>query len=402
MASGAAIAPATQVVGGRIERVDVSGNTRTSTEVILRALRLGPGTAYRETLPAALRARLLNLRLFKAVEVQGLPAGDGGWALQITVAERWTLIPVPFASSSSGQWKAGLFLVESNLLGLNKVLALGGYVGNRGDCAFLVYRDPALLGTDWTASGQFVYLDSVHSRYAGDTPAERFQDRRVDVSANLGRRFGRTLSAAVGGFALWTRPKALAVWPVLPLQSQRVFGLSAEGTWDAQDFHFYFNQGPLVTLKWSEALSALGSDRALHRLSAKATFGTVIGPGHALTLTGRFDLSLGDPLVDALLLGGEPGTRGFQTGGLWGEEAATVTLDYQIPLWRPSLGTVTAGAFLDSGVVRWRGETTPVLSPGLGTRLYLQGLALPALGVDMAFNPRSKEVLVSLAVGVSL
>lgn len=387
---------------GRIERVDVSGNTRTSTEVIVRALRLGQDATYRETLPAALRARLLNLRLFKSVEVQGLRVGDGGWALQVTVAERWTLIPVPFASTSSGQWKAGLFLVESNLLGLNKVLALGGYVGNRGDCAFLVYRDPALLGTDWTASGQFVYLDSVHGRFAGDNPAETFQDRRVDASANLGRHFSRTLWAALGGFALWTRPKTLAPWSSLPLEDQRVFGLSAEATWDAQDFHFYFNQGPRLSVKWSEGLTALGSDRALHRLSAKATYGTVIGPGHALTVTGRFDLSRGDPWVDALLLGGEPGTRGFQAGGLWGEEAATATVDYQIPLWRPSFGTLTEGAFLDGGVVNWRGEKTPVLSPGLGTRLYLQGLALPALGVDMAFNTQSKEVLFSLAVGVSL
>ena len=45
-----------------------------------------------------------------------------------------------------------------------------------------------------------------------------------------------------------------------------------------------------------------------------------------------------------------PGFARRLTGGLWAERAVTATLDYELPIWRPSWGTATTLAFVDAGV----------------------------------------------------
>ncbi|MCP3103368.1 BamA/TamA family outer membrane protein [Myxococcus sp. K15C18031901] len=392
--------PEAELVPGRIERIDIEGNARTQDAVILRALRTLPGELLTRDAGPELKRRLLNLKLFKSVAVRSRPEGEGV-VLQVQVDERWTLLPIPMFTSSKGQWQVGLFALETNLFGLNKTFVLGALAGNRGGNVFSLYRDPGIAGTRWTASlfGQYAKLD--RERRVRDVVVEEYTDRRVDASATLGYQFLPELNVGAGVFTLLNKPLPRAAGGVAPERSD-VFGVSVSAEYLGQDFHFYFNEGPLARLSFRQGLEAIGSTRAFRQVSAFAGYTLSVFGKQSLTLLGSFERVWGDPTVHALLLGGRTGSRGFTKETLWAEQAATATLEYQVPLWSPSMATFTAHAFLDVGRVAWKNARLRYAAPGAGLRVYLRSVAVPALGLDFTREPQTGEFVVNFAAGLSM
>src|SRR5512143_952976 len=109
---GAGAAAADEAVA-TVASVRVEGNERTAADVILRATEIAPGTAYSDVLPELVRQRVYNLRVFDTVSVE--PARRGG-AIDLTVRvhERWTLLPIPFASAGNDVFRVGMFVVDTN------------------------------------------------------------------------------------------------------------------------------------------------------------------------------------------------------------------------------------------------------------------------------------------------
>ncbi|MBF5045319.1 outer membrane protein assembly factor [Aggregicoccus sp. 17bor-14] len=383
-----------------VARIEVAGNARTRTSVIRQAMRVSEGDALEPGAPAELERRLLNLRLFRSARVELRPEGAGA-VLHVQVEERWTLLPIPFYSRSEGRWAVGLYAVESNLLGLRKLLVLGGSYSNRGGSLFGLYRDPGIRGTRWTTSLTALYADTDREHVPADVTLDRYTDRRLDAGGLVGYQLTPELNVAAGGFALVNRTAQLPDGAPPPGRSE-AYGPQLALDWAGQDYRVYFNEGLAVRARLREALSALGSMRPYRQLSLAASYTLSAFRDHALSFTGAFDVSHGDPVLDALQLGGRPGTRGFVQGGLWASEAASLASEYQVPLWRPRWGTLTAQAFLDVGVARWQGTSTSYAAPGLGMRIYLHNVAVPALGVDVARAPLTGKPTVSVAAGLSL
>ncbi|WP_224365539.1 FtsQ-type POTRA domain-containing protein [Hyalangium versicolor] len=385
---------------GRIERIEVSGNTRTRDSVILHALQTAPGDVFTASSGAELKRRVLNLRLFKSVEVHTRPEGTGV-ALQVQVEERWTLLPFPIFSSSEGQWQAGVFAVESNLFGLNKTLVFGGLAGNRGGSVISMYRDPGIAGSLWTGRLWFQFAKKDRERRLDDIVVDAYTDRRFDISGSLGYQLTSALNVGAGPFALTNKPLPLAGGAATP-EPGEAYGVSLTAEYLGQDFHFYFNEGLAALVSYRQGLGFLGSSRELRQLSVFASYTLPLFGNHALTLAGSHIQGHGDPVLDAQLLGGRPGSRGFAQDTLWGDTVSTLTLEYQVPLWSPRLATVTAHAFVDVGRVQLEESLTRYAAPGVGFRVYLRSVAIPAVGVEVTRSPETGKLLPSVAVGFSM
>ena len=74
-------------------------------------------------------------------------------------------------------------------------------------------------------------------------------------------------------------------------------------------------------------------------------------------------------------------------------------MDYQRPVWRPSWGTLTVLGFVDAGVSTWAGDRTRWVAPGAGFRVYVRNVALPALGLDLAWSTAGEQVAPSFFIG---
>lgn len=381
----------------RVSDIQVHGNARTERDVIVRALGVRPGDHVSDAGLRELRQHLLNLRLFQEVEIARRPA-EGGVVLEVSVKERWTLIPIPIAGASAGTFRAGLAVLESNLLGRQKLLVVSALYSSRGSTAFVMYRDPALLGTRAVLAAEVTAEEEVRERADGDEVVYAWRDRLVDASVRPGLRLAPRLRALAGPFFLHRRSRAEPGHAAPPVAG-RDLGIAAELEYDGQDQRDWFAAGPAARARVRRSLPALGSDRGFTQASAHGAWSVGAFGGHAATAALSAYLARGDEVLDAFQLGGRPGSRGLRDAGLWVERGATATLDYQVPVWRPRWGTVTGAGFVDAGVSTWSGERTRYLAPGVGLRVYLRSVALPAMGLDLAASTAQPGVATSFFLG---
>jgi outer membrane protein assembly factor BamA len=386
--------------GAAVTRVEIEGNRRTTGRAIRRALRTAPGDPYRSTLPAELTQRLLNLRLFRTVSVEAQPEpGGAGVALRVRVVERVTVVPVPALFASRGVFTAGLTVLDANLLGGGEMLAVAALGSNRGASAFASFRDPGVADTRWLLSADAQAHDTRRERYEERTLAYTFRDRRVEAGAAVGWRLDDRWAVRAGWFE--SRAEALATpGSAPPPRAGAVRGPTAELELDAAAYRLYYAAGISGRVRLREGVRLADSGRRVRQVSGAATWSSAGPRDHAVSLAVAVDDVRGDPVLDAVRLGGRPGSRGFVSGGLWAETAATAAAEYQVPVWRPGWGVVTVAGFADAGLVRWRGEARRYVAPGAGFRVYLRNVAIPVLGFDVAWASGMPGPVPSVLLGL--
>ena len=395
--TGAALGDETPVVG----EVSVEGNSRTRTNVILRAARVAPGTPFTDSLRDDVRQRVYNLRVFDTVIVEP-SRRDGVTSLTIHVTERWTLLPIPFASVADDVYRVGAFIVDTNFLGRAKTGAAGGYYGNRGSGGFLYYMDPDIAGTRWELVAQTAYFGARRQRYDEGVEVDAFHEERAELATALGYRVLRPLSIFVG----WTVAEAHIDsddgFPATPREGGLLQGPSLTFELDASDFQLYFQAGVQNRLRFETAFEALGSVRSFLRVTDRFQAATRMAWDHALIAIADLQIETSDALLDAFLAGGQPGTRGFHNQGLWATRLATLALEYHIPVWRPGWGVWTVLGFVDAGALDGQSGPKTFVQPGAGFRMFLRQIALPALGVDMTYSLEEHSFWAAVAVGFKI
>lgn len=391
--------PSVAVAAETVQEIAIEGNSRTSREVILRALGVRPGDAVEDDALPALRQRVYNLRLFREVELEVRPRSAGeGVVLAVAVQERWTLIPVPFIGASEGSVRAGLALFESNLLGRHKQLGVMGAYSSRGSAARVLYRDPAVLGSRAVLAADLVAEDAEREQADRFDVVYAWRDRRVEASVRPGVWLTRRLALRAGPFVVLRESRA-EPGHAAPPRAGRDHGVAGDVEYSGQDYRGWFEAGPMLRAHLRRSLPALGSDRGFTQATALGAWSFPALRDHAASATVAGFLADGDPILDAFALGGRPGSRGLREAGLWTERAVTGTIDYQVPFWRPGWGTATALAFVDLGLATWRGDETRWVAPGAGCRVYFRNIALPAMGFDLAWSTAGRALAPSFFLG---
>ncbi len=129
--------------------VHVEGATRTKERyiefLVEKCLKKENYKSWEAVDAGALGQCVSNSRLFKKVDVQVKRP-----AINVTIEERWTLIPIPNFYASEGKQSAGVFIVETNFLGYGKTMGIGGAVSTEGNTLSLFYRDPAVDFSNYT------------------------------------------------------------------------------------------------------------------------------------------------------------------------------------------------------------------------------------------------------------
>lgn len=396
----AAAQPTGAAAIGEVAAVRVIGNQRTRSPVILDAAGIAVGDRFEPGMADVIEQRVLNLRLFRAVDVSASAQG-AEVDVAIQVEERWTLLPIPFLAGSSRGLRAGAYLLESNLLGWNKLVVLGAiYSGGEGPSAFALYRDPSVASTRALFRAMVRYGDVLREQYRGTARVFAYRDARVDLSASGGYAVTPWLSLFAGAYAVPAWSESVE-GEAAPPASGTVFGWTGELELRAQDFHLYFNEGIGGRLSYRQARADLGAERDVLELSALLQVARPVFGDQSIAVTGQGWWNRGDPVLDAVLMGGLPGSRGFERLGLWAERAASAVVEHQVPVFRTSWGIWTINTFAEAGVNEWRGRRDGSITPGVGFRLYLLGVAFPAFGVDAAYSLDDERVLGMASFGFS-
>ena len=312
-----------------IERIDITGNTRTKDKVIRREFRLAEGDAFNAELIRKTRQRLMDLGYFQGVEITTTPGSAPDKAIVTTRISEKATGQLSFGGGYSTDAGAllDIGLSERNLVGTGIDASINGVLAQRRTSIDLSVTDPYFLDRNLVAGFD---IFAIQTDYLGTEP---YDEKRFGGSFRLGYDFNEHLRQ-VWSYTLADRdvfdvlstssPLILnqAGWSLLSQVSQIV-------TLDYRDSKLYPHSG--WAIDFGNDYAGLGGtvdylrtnvDAAyyipLDRLMDDDQWGIKLsaGTGYMIELGGR------DEIIDRFFLGGD-NLRGFQTGGAGPHDANT-------------------------------------------------------------------------------
>jgi hypothetical protein len=130
----------------------------TRPDTIRKFLLFEEGDSYDPTVLAQTERNLRQLDFLKSAQVKAGKPHDGVVDVEVVTQDAWTTEIALSAGSAGGETRWGVGLVEGNLLGRGKQLALSYVDGFERTDRRIEFRDPALFGSYWSAS--LLYADN--------------------------------------------------------------------------------------------------------------------------------------------------------------------------------------------------------------------------------------------------
>lgn len=364
-----------------IRAIEFSGNRTTRPVTMLRELVVHVGDAADPVKIEQSRQAVLDLGLFRSVEVSQRPYEDGV-ALNFTVREKWYVLPLPRVDANAeGEYAYGGQLRWNNLFGLNQTLQL--QVLERK------LKEPG-------RSGQFSYSGSYSIPFIGDGRSGLFFSGGHAVQDSIdgaGQHYDETFDSAqglwtyslspaslshgwsIGTGLLWQRENTAGEFAPAP-QGHATALVAYESDNDLR-YQVYSEEGTLFGARQEYAIDGLASDYGYSRYTADYFHAWHLGstPHQSLQFLADAGAYLGGAASrphNAFGLGGYSRLRGYDKDFVQGDAVWSVSGEYLRPLhwnWLRLLVVGEAG----SAYPRF-GQTggRPVYaSIGLGLRLRI-------------------------------
>jgi len=128
-----------------ITSIQINGLKKTRYSVAEKPLQRFLGQDAKSINIDQVKMVILELGILQPISVVVEDEADGtGKTLVVEVQEMWTIFPVPVLFSNSGGLSGGLFFYNANVFGLNHKMALGGILQSSGWMAVTMYNVPPL------------------------------------------------------------------------------------------------------------------------------------------------------------------------------------------------------------------------------------------------------------------
>ncbi|SEA10107.1 Beta-barrel assembly machine subunit BamA [Desulfuromusa kysingii] len=162
-----------------VERIEISGNTKTRDKIIRREIPLAEGSLYSAKRIKDANRRIRNLGFFDEVNVTNKPGSDEDQTvLGVDVAEKPTgTFSIGVGYSSTDKLMAQGSLSQDNFMGYGVRLSLSGSLGSSSNTYSLGISDPHFLDTDWTLGGEI---------YKSEREYDDYDDHRTGFSIRTG------------------------------------------------------------------------------------------------------------------------------------------------------------------------------------------------------------------------
>ncbi|MDR2072185.1 MAG: hypothetical protein LBP60_01955 [Spirochaetaceae bacterium] len=380
---------------GLISSIEIRGLTKTKPHVARYPFEKFIGLKA-ETLDLnEVEAAVRDTGILEPVAVELAADGNGGLILQITVREKWSLIPFPLVYLDSGARNFGLFLVDTNAFGLRDQAVVGGAYGSGGWTAMALYNytPDRAGGLGWNAG--FAYSrqerkdtdrdQQVYRRYTADT---------LQVFPALHYSFKDHFFGKMGiSFTGITLQKASSKAPGDAMILGFSPGLSVRYShWDG-----YLLSEQTASLEYTFNLNLRGS--SFHTAEFQGIYEKSLSPGFRLNLrTAMVWTSSSDPLFESNPKKSQVDVlpRTFSARQYWGFSGG-----FEKYLVKFRFGTVSALGTWQ--VVYSQGPISDGEfdhGPAGGVRFYLSRLALPAIGAGIAYNMSSGIFQFTFSLGM--
>lgn len=383
-----------------IDVITIEGLHRTKPAVVREWVTVHEGDRLSRFDAHTTWENLSRLGIFSHVDIGFVPLASGGVEIRITVAEKWSLYPVPMLIYWNDTQIAGLVLAESNAFGYNKGWALGGIYSNRGWYTIASYVDPNIAFSNFYGKLSVLVGSGLLENQTPDGRTfQSFDLDRYDVQYSIGYtiagKFSPTLTGAFRSADVGTIHVPAMEAPV----AGSVVSQGIKLIYNDRRARLYYDKGLRSSIEYQHAFSVGKNDLSFDNLITETSYTTETIFDHTLQL-GLYWARSQLPLVFEHRLGGLEGTRTLPAGLVPADRYLSATAIYQIPFWKGSWGTATVLGLIEGGRYKQDGRPgVPYWGPGGGLSIYLAKVTTPTIGVDVAYEMMTGTPTFSLAIG---
>jgi outer membrane protein assembly factor BamA len=424
-----------------VNRIVVHGAHKTSERALSARMHLVPGDPVDFEALRSAEQRLIESDLFTQVRVSiDMPRAEAASKMyvdprdapvdvQVEITEKQSWFVVPMASFGSGDYAAGVAYGDQNFKGHDVQVVSAAQLGQSRSFFFAGYRDPLVVGAPltWGVAGLARYEQI---RFFAD----HRQVMQVPTvigggEAELGWVLSPHLRAAFGFSARYQRVDAPEVQiadvplPAHNPRSGRIFLLVFQALYDDTVAPAGIRRGVRLLIKNEASDQFWGSQFDYSKFEGRTEFYGKLGWNYpSLILKTVFDFptsSRGVPITEMLRIGGA-NLRGYLVNEFHGDTLVSAQLEDQVIALRdiriPVVGArfnLAAATFLDAATLleRHPGGTTVELpvqprpklrdvhtSVGVGLRIIVPGVAIPAIKADLGYGIDVRSFAVTVAV----
>ena len=151
-----------------VDRIEITGNTKTRDKVIRREMKLVEGELFSATDLKRSKARINNLGFFEAVDVSTSPgSAEDKMNVNVNVQERATgTFSVGAGYSSVDGFVGQASITQENFLGRGLRLNLAGSLGSNSTSYQLGVTDPYFMDTRWTLGFEIYQTEREWDEYS--------------------------------------------------------------------------------------------------------------------------------------------------------------------------------------------------------------------------------------------
>jgi outer membrane protein insertion porin family len=350
-----------------IEKINISGNTRTHDDVIRRQFRLQEGDAFNRVLIDRSRTRIRALGFFKEVEVKNVPGSQPDRTnLTVNVTEQSTAsLSVGLGYSSTTSLLGEVSYTDSNWFGRGQSLRLSLQASYITKQAVFSFTEPNFMGRDDLAAGFDIYETQTNFDQAA------FESNTTALVLRLGFPISEFSSVALS--------YTYKIEDVRPYQGAPLNVELAAGSLNGSIIGFTYAYNDLddvrrptkgSTFAFSQSMAGFGGNlKFLNTSATAATYTPMFDGGMIASLQGRAGYITGYngsfvPFEERYFDGGDT-FRGFalagigprdtaaidNTGALGGTVRAIGTAQVRFPALVPESYGIQAGLFTDFGTM---------------------------------------------------
>ncbi|GAC1348480.1 MAG: outer membrane protein assembly factor BamA [Acetobacteraceae bacterium] len=316
-----------------IERIDISGNTRTKDKVIRREFRIAEGDAFNAATVRRARQRLQDLGYFNSVQVQPSPGSTSDRAVLNTVVDEKATGELTLGGGYSTDSGAlvNVGLRERNLIGTGIDASVNGVLAQKRSQVDLSVTDPYFLDRNLVAG-----FDAFLVRNDNQSIAS-YSERRTGGALRLGYEFNEHLRQAwtytIVDRNVFNVQSGASIYVTNQAGQSLLSQIGSTLSLDYRDSRTDPHDGFLIRL--GVDVAGLGGSARYVRSKLDGNYfiplESLTGDsdwGIALSAGAGYLAQLGreEKIIDRFFLGGD-NLRGFQSGGAGPHAVGTSTVD---------------------------------------------------------------------------
>lgn len=383
-----------------VKQLIILGLKKTKENVILQEYHISDGDKLSGFDPHHFINRLKKKNIFTDLEITYIREPESV-TIELSLNERWTIIPIPMYYSNGKTTTYGLFILESNFSGYGKTVFTGGTYSENTQSAIFGYVDPAILGSDFIGNLFFLYKNSIdqNGTIEKDIYSE-YKSKQETARIDAGYEFMKAVRVYLsGGYTAGIVDYEYSDSLNPPETSKYYIG----GTvikYNFLKYYEYLHYGLKGELK-VYAHIPLEDRKEYNTVDFKIDYTEKFFNFHQLTLYSSGSAG-NKPSVLEDRISGKTGTRTLPADIIAADNYINYSIVYEYPFLRFSWGAVTLSGLWEQGV--YNQDDSPYYSyygPGCGASLYLKRIAFPAMGFNYAWNLKTGNNEFSINVGYS-